>query len=131
MEPLARACVKPLIGIPSTGNKPRATCVVCRDESYRRNNRARASVVVPRPPKRAFERLEPTAMKVARWVLRGGGDSNAVLLPDSEMALERIANRSKSKQAPLAHSPVQYGERVRQDKTGQICKSPQRQLGDS
>ncbi|MBO0861579.1 MAG: reverse transcriptase N-terminal domain-containing protein [Chloracidobacterium sp.] len=32
----------------------------------------RASVAVPRPPKRAFERLEPTAVKIARWVLRGG-----------------------------------------------------------
>jgi RNA-directed DNA polymerase len=37
---LARACVR-LIGIPSIGNKPIATCVVCKAESRRRSNEAR------------------------------------------------------------------------------------------
>jgi hypothetical protein len=36
-----------------------------------------------RPPKRAFERLEGAAGKLARRVLRGGGDSNAASLPDN------------------------------------------------
>ena len=35
-----------------------------------------------RPPQWAFERLEPDAVKVARPVLRGGGDSNVTSLPD-------------------------------------------------
>jgi hypothetical protein len=32
--------------------------------------------------RRAFEMLEPIAVKVARWVLRGGSGSNATFLPD-------------------------------------------------
>jgi hypothetical protein len=40
-------------------------------------------VVAPPPPQRAFERLEPPAVKVARAVLRGRGDGNIALLPDS------------------------------------------------
>jgi hypothetical protein len=32
--------------------------------------------------RRAFEVLEPTALKGARWVLRGGSGSNATSLPD-------------------------------------------------
>jgi hypothetical protein len=32
--------------------------------------------------RRAFEMLEPTALKGARWVLRGGSGSNATSLPD-------------------------------------------------
>jgi hypothetical protein len=40
------------------------------------------SVVQLCPLKRAFERLEPCAIKVARTVLRGGDGSNAISLPD-------------------------------------------------
>ena len=39
-------------------------------------------VVTPRPPLRALVRLEPYAVKVARTVLRGGGGSNVVSLPN-------------------------------------------------
>lgn len=41
-----------------------------------------SQVVTPRPPLRALFRLEPYAVKVARTVLRGGGGSNVVSLPD-------------------------------------------------
>ena len=37
-----------------------------------------------RVPYRAFERLERCAGKLARTVLRGGGGSNAVSLPDGD-----------------------------------------------
>ncbi len=57
-----------LIGVPSNGSESIATCVVCKDESYRRSNN---SVAVPRSHWRAFEVLEPCAVKVARTVLRG------------------------------------------------------------
>jgi hypothetical protein len=43
--------------------------------------------VAPRPPKRAFERLERIAGKLARCVLRGRGGSNVALLPEQ---IERI-----------------------------------------
>ncbi len=33
-------------------------------------------------------RLEPIAVKVARWVLRGRGDGNIALLPDKRFAAE-------------------------------------------
>jgi len=36
---------------------------------------------------RAFEMLEPCAVKVARTVLRGGGRSNPVSLPDHGKAI--------------------------------------------
>lgn len=36
------------------------------------------------PSRRAFEMLEPIALKGARWVLRGGGGSNASFLPDNQ-----------------------------------------------
>jgi hypothetical protein len=39
-------------------------------------------IVIPRPPKRAFERLERTAGKLARYVLRGEDDGNIIFLPD-------------------------------------------------
>jgi len=39
-------------------------------------------IVIPRPPKRAFERLERTAGKLARYVLRGEDDGNVIFLPD-------------------------------------------------
>ena len=39
-------------------------------------------IVIPRPPKRAFERLERTAGKLARYVLRGEDDGNITFLPD-------------------------------------------------
>ena len=42
-DPPARACVQRLIGASSIGSKPAATCVVCKDESCRRNNRARSA----------------------------------------------------------------------------------------
>ncbi len=34
------------------------------------------------PSRKAFEMLEPIALKGARWVLRGGGGGNASFLPD-------------------------------------------------
>jgi len=34
------------------------------------------------PSRRAFEMLEPIALKGARWVLRGEGGGNAAFLPD-------------------------------------------------
>ena len=39
-------------------------------------------IVIPRPSKRAFERLERTAGKLARYVLRGEDDGNIIFLPD-------------------------------------------------
>lgn len=41
-----------------------------------------ATVVVAAFCQRAFERLEPCAVKVARTVLRGGSGSNVTSLPD-------------------------------------------------
>jgi RNA-directed DNA polymerase len=38
----ARACVRRLTGTPSIGGEPTATCVVCKDESCRRNNKVRS-----------------------------------------------------------------------------------------
>src|SRR5262245_14528942 len=39
-------------------------------------------IVIPRPPKRAFERLERTAGKLARYALRGEDDGNIIFLPN-------------------------------------------------
>src|SRR5262245_53440951 len=44
-------------------------------------------IVIPRPPKRAFERLERTAGKLARYVLRGEDDGNVIFLPDLDSAV--------------------------------------------
>ena len=41
-----------------------------------------SAVVVGAFCQRAFQRLEPIAGKLARWVLRGESGSNVILLPD-------------------------------------------------
>ncbi len=43
---------------------------------------------------RAFERLEPIAGKLARWVLRGGSGSNAASLPDWAAAFDKTRHAS-------------------------------------
>jgi hypothetical protein len=47
-------------------------------------------IVIPRPPKRAFERLERTAGKLARYVLRGEDDGNIIFLPDPRIKANGI-----------------------------------------
>ena len=49
---------------------------------------------------RAFERLEPIAGKLARWVLRGRSGGNVTLLPDSK------ATKTKKLALNLAHRGI-------------------------
>jgi hypothetical protein len=47
-----------------------------------------SAVVVGAFCQRAFQRLEPIAGKLARWVLRGENGSNVILLPDNLLSID-------------------------------------------
>ena len=47
------------------------------------------------PSRRAFEMLEPIALKGARWVLRGEGGGNAAFLPDQPNASTRLIRQQR------------------------------------
>jgi hypothetical protein len=51
-------------------------------------------IVTPRPPERAFERLERTAGKLARCVLRGGDDGNIIFLPECAEHVQQFGGES-------------------------------------